>query len=135
MAATQGRDHEMCGDACPLPWSVIAVSGSRDPRSLPKQRRADLSRGAPASHDESMVEQITTALTAAEAYGRAAWRVNILLPVDASVTGQRVHPPGLFFAGDELTTPSEEDTRRALVNGWLREYMREAGVPQWEPLP
>ena len=32
-----------------------------------------------------MIEQLTTALEAAEAYRRAAWRVNMLLPVAASV--------------------------------------------------
>lgn len=80
-----------------------------------------------------MTEQLTTALEAAEAYGRAAWRVNILLPVDASVEGQSVHPARFFFAAGELTTPSDEEARQTLVDAWLREYMREAGVPQWEP--
>lgn len=55
---------------------------------------------------ELMIEEITTALTSAEAYGRAAWRVNILLPVDASVTGQRVHPGA-------CSSPETNSRRRA----------------------
>jgi hypothetical protein len=41
----------------------------------------------------------------------------------------------VIFMGGDLAVPASEDDIKNLVDGWVRELARGAGIPAWEPGP
>lgn len=79
-----------------------------------------------------LVQGVGELLRRGEAYGRAAWRLDIGLPrqdfrvVDAE---RRLSRP--FFAFAELASPPSSSDASELSESWSREFTRELGVEAW----
>jgi Putative DNA-binding domain len=71
-------------------------------------------------------------LRRAEAFGRAAWRVDVGIPrEDFEVTDAERHLNRPFFASAEAAVPLEHPEAATLINSWCREFARELGVEAW----
>ena len=72
-------------------------------------------------------------LRQAEAYGRVAVDLWMLLPSTASVHEQQIADvPRELYVGRELTVPAHEDDVEALALSWHRELQRAMGIVKYE---
>jgi hypothetical protein len=81
---------------------------------------------------EPLVGALAQALQDAEAYGRSAWHVFVLLPHEIEIDGQRHGPQRISHRGGELTVPADDQDVAALARRVAREYARAAGLEVWE---
>jgi hypothetical protein len=69
----------------------------------------------------------------AEAYGRVAVDLWMLLPSTASMRQQEIADvPRELYVGRELTVPADEDDIEALALSWHRELQRAMGIVKYE---
>jgi hypothetical protein len=80
-----------------------------------------------------LARAIATLLSQAEAYGRVAVDLWMLLPSKANVREQQIDSvPRELHVARELTVPAEEDEVGELALSWHRELQRAMGIVKYE---
>jgi hypothetical protein len=85
-------------------------------------------------HLPVVIETVASMLDSAEVVGRVLWHFWITTPFSTRVVtsvGLR-DPSRAFYASREFTVPATADERDALAGEIIREYVREAGAPEFE---
>ena len=82
---------------------------------------------------KAIARAVADLLRQAEAYGRVAVDLWMLLPSNASVHEQQIADvPRELCVGRELTVPADEDDVEALALSWHRELQRAMGIVKYE---
>lgn len=82
-----------------------------------------------------LVSALAHLLRAAEAYGRAALDLWVLLSEEAKLHGEHRKTERDLHVSRELTIPADEDEVREVALQWHRELQRTAGIAQFEREP
>jgi hypothetical protein len=80
-----------------------------------------------------LADAIAQLLRQAEAYGRIAVDLWMVLPSNANVREQRIdNAPRELYVARELTVPADDDEIDGLALSWHRELQRAMGIVKYE---
>jgi len=123
-------DHDQRDEVCLVADSGGVIAGRF--KRMKEGRELLLLDRLRADTLEPLLRVLAEALAEAEAFGRSAWDVFVLLPHEIRIPDEQRGAQRIVHMGAELTIPASDDEVAGLAHRLMREYARGAGLRAWE---